>query len=66
MAPGADSASQERPLDLKTYQISYRWMDRHYTTVMPHFTAYNALSAAEIMLMVGAKPYAIAEVPNGR
>lgn len=56
----------ERPLDLKTYQISYRWMDRHYTTVMPHYTAYNALSAAEIMLMVGAKPYAIAEVSHGR
>jgi hypothetical protein len=46
----------------KTYRISYRWQDRHYTTVMPHFSAYSALSASEIMLMAGAKPYAIEEV----
>lgn len=62
MAPGTDSASHQRSLDLKTYQISYRWMDRHYTTVMPHFTAYNAWSAAELVVMPGAKPYAITEV----
>lgn len=46
----------------KTYRISYRWQDRFYTTVMPHFTAYSALSASEIVLMPGAKPFAIEEV----
>lgn len=46
----------------KTYRISYRWQDRFYTAVMPHHTAYSALSAAEIMLMPGAKPFAIEEV----
>jgi hypothetical protein len=46
----------------KTYRISYRWQDRFYTTVMPHLTAYSAFSAAEIMIMPGAKAFAIAEV----
>lgn len=47
---------------MKTYRIFYRWQDRFYSTVMPHHTAYSALSASEIMLMLGAKPYAIEEV----
>lgn len=46
----------------KTYRISYKWQDRHYTTVMPHTTAYSAWSAAELVVMPGAKPYAICEV----
>lgn len=46
----------------KTYRISYEWQGRHYHTVMPHSTAYSALSAAEIMIMPGAKAYAISEV----
>lgn len=46
----------------KTYRISYRWQDRFYTTVLQHRTAYSALSASEIMLMPGAKPFAIEQV----
>jgi hypothetical protein len=41
------------------YRIFYRWQQRSYFTVMSHYSAYAALAAAEILLMDGAKPYAI-------
>lgn len=43
----------------KTFRIYYRWQDRHYSSVMTHSTAYNALSAIGVMLMPGAQPYAV-------
>jgi hypothetical protein len=45
-----------------TYQILYTWQGRHYRTTMPHYSAYSALSAAEMMIMPGAKAYAIEAV----
>jgi hypothetical protein len=48
--------------DVKTYRIFYRWQDRFYSTVMRHYNAYAALAASEVMLMSGAKPFAVEQV----
>lgn len=50
--------------NLRTYRILYVWQERHYSSVMAHSTAYNALSAIGVLLMPGARPYAV-EAING-
>lgn len=45
-----------------TYQILYTWQGRHYRTTQSHWSASSAFFAAEMMIMPGAKPYAIEAV----
>jgi hypothetical protein len=44
---------------MKTFQILYTWRGRHYQTTMQHNNAAHAFFAAEMMIMPGAKAYAI-------
>jgi hypothetical protein len=44
---------------VNTYQILYTWQGRHYRTTMSHCSASSAFFAAEMMIMPGAKAYAI-------
>lgn len=40
---------------MKTFQITYKWQDREYSTVMPGPTAIHAMWLAQLQIMNGAK-----------
>ena len=47
---------------IKEFRILYQWQGREYQTTQKHYTASSAFFAAEMMIMPGAKAYAIVPV----
>jgi hypothetical protein len=44
---------------MMTFRISYKWMDRDYTTTVTHHNAAAALFVAKAQTMPGAKAYLV-------